>query len=88
MFRVTDGHIIKHTYGAPNRKTESVPITVTLNAKDGLHRTVINVENQWDNGSPDDSAGGGMNPSDRKVRPDQFPGGGSFNPHGVPGIEK
>ena len=81
-------YIIKHTYGAPNGKTESMPITITLNAKDGLHRTVINVENQWDNGSPDDSAGGGMNPSDRKVRPDQFPGGGNFNPHGVPGIEK
>ena len=44
-------YIVKHTYGAPNGKTESVPITVTLNAKDGLHRTVINVENQWDNGA-------------------------------------
>lgn len=81
-------YIIKHTYGAPDGKTETLPITVTLNAKDGVHKTVINVENEWDNGAPNNDTGGGMNPSDRQAQPDQFPGGGSFTPHDVPGVEK
>lgn len=80
-------YIIDHVYHAPDGKTQLMPIKVALHTQQGDHKTVINVENEWDKTDHNNQTGGGFSDAGTSYKVNQYSDGASFDAGSVPGTE-
>ena len=81
-------YMIDHVYHTPSNQTQLVPITVTLHTSDGDHKTVINIENQWNQTDHNNQTGGGFSDTGPSYKVNQYSDGVSFDAQTTPGLEQ
>lgn len=64
-----------------------MPIKVTLHTQQGDHKTVVNVENEWDKTDHNNQTGGGFSDAGTSYKVNQYSDGASFDAGSVPGTE-